>query len=99
MMESRARWGFRRSWLLCCAACMGIAFGCSPLRAQEAPQTVAADATPHNSSPTGAERDVSWRTLPRNFLQDQRDIWLFPVQLAKGRHWLPTLAVTGVTAA
>jgi membrane-associated phospholipid phosphatase len=24
---------------------------------------------------------------------------LFPVQLAKGRHWLPTIGVTGVTAA
>jgi membrane-associated phospholipid phosphatase len=46
-----------------------------------------------------AERDVSWRTLPRNLLQDQKDIWLFPLQLAKGRQWLPTLAVTGVTAA
>ena len=78
---------------------MGMAFGCSPLRAQEAPQTVAADATPQNSTPAEAERDVSWRTLPRNFLQDQKDIWLFPVQLAKGRHWLPTLAVSGVTAA
>jgi membrane-associated phospholipid phosphatase len=42
---------------------------------------------------------VSWRRLPRNFLQDQKDIWLFPVQLGKGRHWAPTLAVTGVTAA
>ncbi|PYU53920.1 MAG: PAP2 family protein [Acidobacteria bacterium] len=26
-------------------------------------------------------------------------MWLFPVQLGKGRHWLPTLLVTGVTAA
>jgi membrane-associated phospholipid phosphatase len=45
------------------------------------------------------ERDVSWRTFPRNFLQDQKDIWLFPLQLAQGRHWLPAVAVTGVTAA
>jgi membrane-associated phospholipid phosphatase len=91
--------GFSCSWLLCSVACMGIAFGCPSLRAQEAPQTVTADATPQNSPPAGADREVSWRTLPRNFLQDQKDIWLFPVQLAKGRHWLPTLAVTGVTAA
>ena len=98
-MESRPHRGFSCSWLLCSVACMGIAFGCPSLRAQEAPQTVAADATPQNSPPAGADREVSWRTLPRNFLQDQKDIWLFPVQLAKGRHWLPTLAVTGVTAA
>jgi membrane-associated phospholipid phosphatase len=47
-------------------------------------------------SPT--DREVSWRTLPKDFLHDQKDIWLFPVQLAKGQHWLPTLAITGGTA-
>jgi len=78
---------------------MGIALARPALRAQEAPQSVAADATSQNSTPVVAERDVSWRTLPRNFLQDQKDIWLFPLQLAKGRQWLPTLSVTGVTAA
>ena len=31
-------------------------------------------------------------------MRDQKDIWLFPLQLAHGRHWLPTLAVVGVTA-
>ena len=77
---------------------------CPPVGAQEALQTVAADAAPQksapqNSLPAEAEREVSWRALPRNFLQDQKDIWLFPVQLGKGRHWVPTIAVTGVTAA
>jgi membrane-associated phospholipid phosphatase len=78
---------------------MGIAFGCPPLPAQEPPDSVAADAPQQSPTPAAAERDVSWRTLPRNFLQDQKDIWLFPVQLARGRQWLPTLAVTGVTTA
>jgi membrane-associated phospholipid phosphatase len=36
--------------------------------------------------------------LPGDFLHDQKAIWLFPTQLAKGRHWLPTLAVVGGTA-
>jgi membrane-associated phospholipid phosphatase len=45
-----------------------------------------------------AEREVSWRSLPKDFLYDQKNIWLFPTQLAKGRHWLPTLAVVGGTA-
>ena len=58
----------------------------------------AAEATAHSSSLAGAEREVSWRTLPRNFLQDQKDVWLFPVRVAQGRHWLPTLVVTGATA-
>src|SRR5690348_7460522 len=43
-------------------------------------------------------REVSWRSLPKDFLHDQKDIWLFPGQLAKGRHWLPTLAIVGGTA-
>lgn len=96
--ESRPLHGFRRSCLLCFVACMGIAFGCPPLGAQEAPQSVAADATSQKSPTAAVERDVSWRTLPRDFLQDQKDIWLFPVQLAKGRQWIPTLSITGMTA-
>jgi membrane-associated phospholipid phosphatase len=86
---------------------MGIAFGCPSLGAQEglqaagggAPQAVAAEATPQEPAAAGAGREVAWRTVPRNFLRDQKDIWLFPVQLRKGRGWLPMLAVTGVTAA
>jgi membrane-associated phospholipid phosphatase len=45
-----------------------------------------------------SDREESWRTLPQDFLHDQKGIWLFPAQLAKGRHWVPTLAVTGLTA-
>jgi membrane-associated phospholipid phosphatase len=44
------------------------------------------------------EREATWRTLPGNFLSDQKDIWLFPTQLARGRHWVPALAITGITA-
>lgn len=44
------------------------------------------------------DREVTWRSLPRNFLHDQKDIWLFPTQLARGRHWVPTLVVAGLTA-
>jgi membrane-associated phospholipid phosphatase len=45
-----------------------------------------------------ASREVTWRTVPADFLHDQKALWLFPVQLAKGRHLLPVLAVAGVTA-
>jgi len=75
-----------------------------------APQTSAQQDVanlPDNPSPEGspsqvsapAERETTWRTLPRDFLHDQKDIWLFPVQLAKGHHWIPTLIVAGGTAA
>jgi membrane-associated phospholipid phosphatase len=52
----------------------------------------------HDGNDSPSEREVSWRSLPRDFLHDQKDIWLFPGQLAKGRHWLPTLAIIGGTA-
>src|SRR5713226_7723038 len=102
--EGRPLCELRRLWLGCCVAWLGIAFVCPSVGAQEAPQAVAADAASQksaapNSLPAGAEREVSWRTLPRNFFQDQKDVWLFPVQLSKGRHWERTLAVTGVTGA
>ena len=51
----------------------------------------------HRDDP-GSRREVSWRSLPKNFLQDQKRVWLFPAQLAKGRHWVPTLAISGLTA-
>jgi len=44
------------------------------------------------------EREATWKTLPGNFLHDQKDIWLFPTQLARGHHWVPVLAVSGITA-
>lgn len=98
--EGRCHWGMRRCWLVCSVVCLGIVFWRPLLGAQEKPQPDGRDVTTASTSaPAGADREVSWRTLPRNFVQDQKDIWLFPVQLAKGRHWVPTIAVTGVTAA
>jgi membrane-associated phospholipid phosphatase len=44
------------------------------------------------------QRVATWRSLPGDFLHDQKEIWLFPVQLAKGRHWVPTLVIIGGTA-
>ena len=44
------------------------------------------------------DREVSWRSLPKDFLHDQKNIWLFPTQWAKGRYLLPTFAIAGGTA-
>ena len=55
---------------------------------------------PDSPSHAAENREVTWRTLPGDFLHDQKDIWLlFPAQLAHGRHWIPTLAIAGGTAA
>lgn len=53
---------------------------------------------PVRTSDPASERTVSWRSLPKDFLHDQKGIWLFPVQLAKGKHWIPAVTITGVTA-
>ena len=72
-----------------------------PVRAQDtsdlpdAPSRMSSDSQ-HENEPY--ERVSSWHRLPKDFLHDQKAIWLFPVQLAKDHHWVPTLAVTGLTA-
>jgi hypothetical protein len=53
---------------------------------------------PHHGGDPASDREVSWRSLPKDFLHDQKKIWLFPAQLAKGKHWIPTLAIAGGTA-
>jgi membrane-associated phospholipid phosphatase len=51
------------------------------------------------ASPTGEPaHPVTWKTAPLDILKDQKHVWLFPVQLAHGRHLIPTLAVIGITA-
>jgi hypothetical protein len=81
-----------------------LALACAP--AVGSSQTFAENSLPDAPSPAGgsvssapAERETTWRTLPGDFLHDQKDIWLFPAQLAKGHHWIPTLVVAGGTAA
>ena len=45
------------------------------------------------------QREATWRSLPGDFLHDQKDIWwTFPKQLATGHHLVPTLIVVGGTA-
>src|SRR6266700_3275307 len=95
--------GIKQS-ILILIACAGILCAPNRARAQESnadlpdsPTQTAQSSRESNDAPE--QREVSWRTLPKDFLHDQKGIWLFPVQLAKGRHWLPTLAVTGGTAA
>lgn len=44
-----------------------------------------------------SQREATWRSLPGDFLHDQKDLWTFPVRLAKGHYLLPTALVVGGT--
>jgi membrane-associated phospholipid phosphatase len=70
----------------------------SPTPAADAPLPDSSTQTQPASTGAPEDRKVSWGTLPRDFLQDQKAIWLFPTQLTRGRYWVPTLAVSGATA-
>jgi membrane-associated phospholipid phosphatase len=50
-----------------------------------------------HEAPVPEAREVTWRSLPKDFLLDQKAIWLFPTKVVRGHHLLPTLAVVGVT--
>jgi membrane-associated PAP2 superfamily phosphatase len=90
--------------LLVLVFCAGIFFGTAGCTfAQnnnsdlpDSPSQVSRSTIHGDDSPS--DREVTWRSLPKDFFHDQKDIWLFPAQLAKGHHWLPTLAITGMTA-
>ena len=86
--------------LVFCAGIFGTA-GCTFAQNNnsdlpDSPSQVSRSTIHGDDSPS--DREVTWRSLPKDFFHDQKDIWLFPAQLAKGHHWLPTLAITGVTA-
>jgi len=50
------------------------------------------------AQPPQADREISWKELIPNILEDQERIWSFPVQLIHGNELLPTTAIVGVTA-
>jgi membrane-associated phospholipid phosphatase len=70
-----------------------ILLASAPIFAQ-APDPSAA----RSSAATGQEREISWKKLVPTFLDDQKHIWLFPSQVARGYHLVPTVAVLGVSA-
>src|SRR5260370_13330647 len=83
-----------RSLACCSCILLGILLfgGMSPIQAQtpDPPKDL-------NSNAIG-ERQISGRTIVPNFLDDQKQIWLFPAKVAQGSHVFPTVAVLGATA-
>lgn len=45
------------------------------------------------------QREATWRSMPGDFLHDEKDLWTFPIRLAKGHYILPAALVLGGTAA
>jgi membrane-associated phospholipid phosphatase len=84
--------GFRHLLLTLALAAIALVPGSY---AQDQPSTPAQD----TGGAPAVDRDVSWRQLPGNILQDQKSIWTFPVQVAHGKHLVPVFTVTGITAA
>jgi membrane-associated phospholipid phosphatase len=88
-----------KQWFLVCAFFAGISITPNLAYAQggrpDAPDTPAEVRRKHGIN---VDREASWRSIPKDFLHDQKSIWLFPTQLAKGHYWLPTLGVAGGTA-
>lgn len=84
------------------ASLSGILAGAASTCAQETTSSSASrDVQTSTSASLPAstqDEDITWRKLPRKVLHDQKDIWLFPAQLAKGHNWVPTLVTVGGTA-
>jgi len=94
--------GIGKGRLLISVCFIGLACLCNEVRAQDyvnLPDDPGQTAKPTVDTTTGVpQREATWRSVPGDFLHDQKGIWLFPVQLAKGHHLLPTLIVVGGTA-
>jgi membrane-associated phospholipid phosphatase len=43
------------------------------------------------------QREATWRSMPGDFIHDQKEMWTFPVRLFKGHSVLPTAIVLGTT--
>lgn len=62
-------------------------------RISEATASAGASAEDQNAS-----TKILVKNLARNFASDQKQMWSFPAELARGRHWESTLAFTAATA-
>ena len=81
------------------ALAMCAAVGLGQERAETLPDVPVATSSSSGAQLVAArDIDVSLKNLPTRILHDQKGIWLFPLQLAKGHYWIPSLAVAGGTA-
>ena len=83
-------------FVLCAFMCISPNLACAQDGRSDLPDSPSASAEAKHGNQV--EREATWGSVPKDFLHDQKGIWLFPTQLAKGRYWLPTLAIAGGTA-
>jgi hypothetical protein len=97
-MEQQAR-----GWLFSVFVILSLLMGVDARLATGQESTSSPSGSTHDHSqgqPGSAQssRMVSFRALPGEILKDEKDIALFPRDLAEGKHWWPTIGVLGVTA-
>lgn len=83
--------------VLCLLMVAGPAWAQGQDSSEALPNSPAPRLASESPSQYATERTETWRTLPMDFLHDQKEIWLFPVRLAKGHDWLPSLVIAGGT--
>src|ERR1700680_1108698 len=94
-----------RRWLLSILLTLSLLLGVGARNTSGQESDTAAPPDPTQNVPVGQQvsaqpyRTVSLRKLPGNILEDQKEIFLFPKELAKGKHWWPTIGVLGGTVA
>ena len=87
------------SLILCAGICAPLSRGWAQNSNSDLPDAPSESVFhPHHGGDPASDREVSWGSLPKDFLHDQKKIWLFPTELVKGKHWVPTLVIAGGTA-
>jgi membrane-associated phospholipid phosphatase len=81
-------------WVGVCLVASACAFAASPDDAQSG--STSKSPAPHVN--IFEERPINWKSIVPDVYHDQRSIWTFPVPLAHGDHWGPTLAIAGIFA-
>lgn len=62
------------------------------------PPAAECQAAPGQIAAVETSRDVSWKRITPNILEDQKAIWLFPAKIPHKRIWIPVAIVLGATA-
>jgi membrane-associated phospholipid phosphatase len=53
---------------------------------------------PNDPNTNGQEAEITWKKIPSDILRAQKQAWLFPTKVARGRYIGPTVLVLGATA-